>query len=49
VQAGLIRIEAERHQLITRAVELFKLASTEAQRAQKTSALFHEFLPPTKG
>ncbi|MCX6927555.1 MAG: hypothetical protein NT154_30760 [Verrucomicrobia bacterium] len=48
VQAGLTRIEAERHQLITRAVELFKLASTEAQRAQKTSALFHEFLPPTK-
>jgi hypothetical protein len=49
VQAGLTRIEAERHQLVTRAVELFKLASTEAQRAQKTSALFHEFLPPAKG
>ncbi len=48
VQAGLARIEAERHQLVTRAVELFKLAATEAQRAQKTSALFHEFLPPTK-
>lgn len=46
VQAGLARIEAERHQLVTRAVELFKLAATEAQRAQKTSALFDEFLPP---
>ena len=48
VQAGLTRIEAERHQLVTRAVELFKLAEPEAQRAQKASALFHEFLPPTK-
>jgi hypothetical protein len=43
-QGKLEIIEAKRHQLVTRAVELYRLASAESDRSRKTSALLNEFL-----
>jgi hypothetical protein len=35
VQAGLVRIDAERRELVTRAVELYKLAEQSIHGGQK--------------
>ncbi len=43
-QGKLEIIGAKRHQLVTRAVELYRLAAAESERSRKTSALLNEFL-----
>jgi len=43
-QGKLEIIGAKRHQLVTRAVELYRLAAAESDRSRKTSALLNEFL-----
>lgn len=43
-QGKLEIIGSKRHQLVTLAVELYRLAATEADRSRKTTALLNEFL-----
>ena len=43
-QGKLEIIGGKRHQLVTRAVELYRLAAAEADRSRKTTALLNEFL-----
>lgn len=48
-QGKLEIIKAKRHQLVTRAVELYRLAAGDAERSRKTSALLTDFLPEKEG
>jgi len=41
-------IVSKRHQLVTRAVELYRLAAAESDRSRKTNALLNEFLDDDK-
>jgi hypothetical protein len=46
-QGKLEIIGAKRHQLVTRTVELYRLAAAESERSRKTSALLNEFINNT--
>jgi hypothetical protein len=43
-QGKLVIIESKRQQLVTRAVELFRLAAAESERSRKTTAMLNEFI-----
>lgn len=43
-QGKLQIIESKRQQLVTRAVELFRLAAAESERSRKTTAMLNEFI-----
>jgi hypothetical protein len=43
-QGKLDIIASKRHQLVTRAVEFYRLAAAESERSRKTSAMLNEFI-----